>query len=67
LGYQISQSESSLRQLSLPIRSTNNGVTTFDVEKQRQYDLERARIDTQLRDLKSDRTLWELRINLLSQ
>ena len=67
IGYQISQTESSLRQLSPPIRTTTNGVTTFDVEKQRQYDLERARIDMQLRDLKSERTVWELRVNQLSQ
>ena len=66
-GYQIDQGESALRMLSPPIRSSTNGVVTVDIEKQRQYDLERARIDAQLRDLKADRTLWELRVNQLSQ
>lgn len=67
ISFQISQSESVLRALSPPTRTTANGTVTFDVEKQRQYDLERARIDTQLRDLRADRTLWELRVNQLSQ
>ncbi len=67
INFQISQSESALRSLSPPVRTTANGAVTFDVEKQRQYDLERARIDTQLRDLRADRTLWELRVNQLSQ
>lgn len=67
IDFEISRADSALRMLSPPIRTITNGVTTFDVEKQRQYDLERLRIDTQLRDLRADRTLWELRVNQLSQ
>lgn len=67
IDFEISRADSALRMLSPPIRTITNGVATFDVEKQRQYDLERLRIDTQLRDLRADRTLWELRVNQLSQ
>lgn len=68
LNNQISEAESTLRTLSPPLRITTiNGVTNFDAEKQRQYDMERARIDRLLRDLRADRTLWELRVNQLSQ
>lgn len=68
LNNQISEAESKLITLSSPLRITTiNGVTNFDAEKQRQYDMERARIERLLRDLRADRTLWELRVNQLSQ
>lgn len=66
INWQIRQAESGLRQLSPPVRITDSKGTTFDVDKQRQYDTNRARIDRQIRDLKSERTIWELRVSQLA-
>ena len=63
---QIGQAESALRQLSPPIRQTDSkGTTTFDVDKQRTYENNRARIDRQIRGLKEEKLIWELRVNQL--
>ncbi len=66
INWQIGQAESGLRQLSPPVRTTDSKGTTFDADKQRQYETNRARIDRQIRDLKSERTIWELRVSQLA-
>ena len=66
INSQIGRAESGLRQLSPPVRTTDSRGTTFDADKQRQYDTNRARIDRQIRDLKSERTIWELRVSQLA-
>ena len=65
INWEIGQAESELRQLSPPIRITDSKGTTFDADKQRQYDNNRARVDRKIRDLKEERTAWELRVNRL--
>lgn len=65
INWEIGQAESELRQLSPPVRITDSKGTTFDADKQRQYDNNRARIDRKIRDLKDERTVWELRVNRL--
>ena len=65
INWEIEQAESELRQLSPPVRITDSKGTTFDADKQRQYDNNRARIDRKIRDLKDERTVWELRVNQL--
>lgn len=65
INWQIGQAESALRQLSPPIRSTDSKGTTFDVDKQRTYENNRARTDRQIRDLKEEKLVWELRVNQL--
>lgn len=65
INWDIGRAESELRQLSPPIRMTDSKGTTFDADKQRQYDNNRARIDRKIRDLKDERTVWELRVNRL--
>jgi len=65
INWEIGQAESELRQLSPPVRITDSKGTTFDADKQRQYDTNRARIDRKIRDLKDERTVWELRVNQL--
>ena len=49
----------------LPIRITDSKGTTYDVDKQRQYEINRARVDRKIRELKEERTVWELRVNSL--
>ncbi len=65
INWEIGRAESELRQLSPPVRITDSKGTTFDADKQRQYDNNRARIDRKIRDLKDERTVWELRVNQL--
>jgi|GEM_PF-6159900 len=65
IDWQIGQAESALRQLSPPVRVTDSKGTTFDVDKQRTYENNRARIDRQIRDLKEEKLIWELRVNQL--
>ena len=65
INWEIGQAESELRQLSPPVRITDSKGTTFDADKQRQYDTNRTRIDRKIRDLKDERTVWELRVNQL--
>lgn len=66
IEWQIVQTESSLRQLSPPVRATDSkGTTSFDVDKQRNYENNRSRIDRQIRDLKEEKLVSELRVNQL--
>ena len=65
IDWQIGQAESALRQLSPPMRTTDSKGTTFDVDKQRTYENNRARTDRQIRDLKEEKLVWELRVNQL--
>lgn len=65
INWEIGRAESELRQLSPPVRITDSKGTTFDADKQRQYDNNRARTDRKIRDLKDERTVWELRVNQL--
>lgn len=65
INWSIGQAESELRQLSPPIRITDSKGTTYDVDKQRQYEINRARVDRKIRELKEERTVWELRVNSL--
>ena len=66
IEWQMGKAESALRQLSPPIRHTDSkGTTTFDVDKQRTYENNRARIDRQIRGLKEEKIIWELRVNQL--
>jgi hypothetical protein len=66
INWEIEQAESALQQLSPPVRITDRKGTTYDADKQRQYEISRARIDRQIRDLKEDRTIWELRVSQLA-
>ena len=66
IGWEIERAESELRQLSPPVRITDSKGTTFNADKQRQYESNRARIDRKIRDLRAERTAWELRVNQLA-
>jgi hypothetical protein len=67
IDWKIGQSESSIRQLSPPVRTTTNGVTTFNVNKQRPYEQDRQRIENQIRDLRNERFVWDLRVSQILQ
>lgn len=67
IDWKIGQAESAQRQLSPPVRTTYQGVTTFDLEKQREYENNRDRLDRQIRDLRSERMRWEMRTNQIMQ
>lgn len=65
MEWEIGKAESALRQLSPPIRITDSKGTTFNADKQRTYEKDRARVDRQIRDLKDEKLVWELRVNQL--
>ena len=67
VDWKIVQSESSMRRLSPPVRTTTNGVTTFNVDKQRQYEQDRQRAENQIRDLRNERLVWDLRVSQIIQ
>lgn len=67
LNNEISRTESERRRLSPPIRITDSRGTTYDKDKQAQYERENARFDRRLAELRRERTLWELRVNELSR
>jgi hypothetical protein len=63
IDWEISQAESSMRRLSPPIRTQSKGVTTYDQDEQRQFEMNRDRINQRIENLKQDRTTWELQVN----
>ena len=65
IRWEIERAESELRQLSPPVRMTDSKGTTFNADKQRQYNNDRARIDRELRHLKEERTIWEVGVSQL--
>ena len=66
IEWEIVNKESERRRLSPPIRHTDSNGTTFDVEKQRQYEHEQHRLDREIHALRAEKTVWELHANHLN-
>ncbi len=66
LNWTIQNKESEERRLSPPIRFTNSEGTTFDVDKQRRFEQEKLRLEREIRSLRQEKQVWELRANQLN-